>query len=131
MFNRKGRCIIERLKRLAIKQLCWCIQYLGRETSEMTCEDSRRVLYDYYPNAKASCFIPNERHWNPMYDCTVIVASYNAERYIAECLDSIRRQRTMFSVQVVVVDDGSTDSTRSLLDAYKAINHWTIVYQSN
>lgn len=45
-------------------------------------------------------------------DLSVIVPAYNAERYIDDCLDSILSQEGDFSMEVVVVNDGSTDWTR-------------------
>ena len=42
---------------------------------------------------------------------SVVVPAYNVERYIEECLDSISAQGRD-DVEVVVVDDGSTDSDR-------------------
>ena len=50
---------------------------------------------------------------------SVIVAAYNAERYIGRCLDSILAQ-TMSDFEVIVVNDGSTDGTPAILDEYAA-----------
>jgi glycosyltransferase involved in cell wall biosynthesis len=41
---------------------------------------------------------------------SVVIAAYNEERYIAECLRSLRRQ-TYSPIEIIVVDDGSTDKT--------------------
>ena len=48
---------------------------------------------------------------------SVIVPAYNAEDYIGRCLDSVLGQ-TLQDIEVVVVNDGSTDSTRSIIDVY-------------
>lgn len=48
---------------------------------------------------------------------SVIVAAYNAERYIKRCLDSLLTQ-TMPDFEVIVVDDGSRDGTPAILDEY-------------
>lgn len=45
----------------------------------------------------------------------VMMAAYNAERYLQPALDSLLRQRTAVDLRIVVVDDGSTDATPEIL----------------
>jgi glycosyltransferase involved in cell wall biosynthesis len=47
---------------------------------------------------------------------SVIVPVYNGERYIGEAIDSIRRQRHG-ALDIIVVDDGSTDGTPAAVAA--------------
>jgi glycosyltransferase involved in cell wall biosynthesis len=47
------------------------------------------------------------------------MATYNGERYLAEQLDSILRQ-TYPSLELIIIDDGSTDGTMTLLHQYAA-----------
>jgi glycosyltransferase involved in cell wall biosynthesis len=49
---------------------------------------------------------------------SVVVRSYNRADYLGQALDSVLAQ-TLAPTQVVVVDDGSTDATRGLLEAYR------------
>lgn len=48
---------------------------------------------------------------------SVIIPSYNAMNYIAETLESVLAQ-TLADIEVIVVDDGSTDSTRDIVKGY-------------
>lgn len=48
---------------------------------------------------------------------SVIIAAYNAEKYLAETLDSIVSQ-TIDDYEILVVNDGSTDSTLEILESY-------------
>jgi glycosyltransferase involved in cell wall biosynthesis len=51
----------------------------------------------------------------PLVSCVLPV--YNGERYLEEALQSVFRQ-TYRSTQVIVVDDGSTDSTAAIVAAH-------------
>lgn len=46
---------------------------------------------------------------------SVCVVTYNQEKYIRKCLQSILDQETDFDFEVIVGDDGSTDDTRSIV----------------
>ena len=48
---------------------------------------------------------------------TVLVAVYNAEKYLPQCLDILKAQ-TLGDIQVVCIDDASTDQSRQLLNDY-------------
>jgi CDP-glycerol glycerophosphotransferase len=50
---------------------------------------------------------------------SVIVPIYNVEDYIAECLDSVAAQ-TLDDLEVVMVDDGSTDGSARIARAFAA-----------
>ncbi len=50
---------------------------------------------------------------------SVIVPVYNAERYVAGCVESILRQ-SHEELDVILVDDGSTDSSPDLCDGFAA-----------
>ena len=49
-----------------------------------------------------------------MADVSIIVTAYNIEDYIEQCLDSIAAQ-TLSDIEVLVVDDGSSDSTPQMI----------------
>ncbi len=53
-----------------------------------------------------------------MVKVSVIVPIYNVESYLRECLDSILNQ-TLREIEVVCVNDGSTDSSLQILKEYQ------------
>lgn len=52
-----------------------------------------------------------------MKNVSVIIPVYNMEQYLRKCLDSIVSQ-TMKDLQVILVNDGSTDSSEKIIDEY-------------
>ena len=50
-------------------------------------------------------------------DISVIVPCYNANRYLNICLESLKAQRVP-NIEMIFIDDGSTDSTGAILDAF-------------
>ena len=60
--------------------------------------------------------------------CSIVITNYNYERYLAQAIESALTQDYP-SVEVVVVDDGSTDGSRWILDHYEA--RATIVRKQN
>lgn len=53
-----------------------------------------------------------------MVDISIIVPSYNVEKYISLCLDSLVNQ-TKKEIEIIAIDDGSTDNTLNILNKYK------------
>ena len=49
---------------------------------------------------------------------SIIVPIYNSEKYLAECLDSLAAQ-TFRDFEVILVDDGSTDSSAEICCSYE------------
>ena len=49
---------------------------------------------------------------------SVIVPLYCAEKYISHCVESIRNQ-TYTNMEIILVDDGSTDGSGRIADKYQ------------
>jgi len=49
---------------------------------------------------------------------TVIINVYNGEKFIKKCLDSIINQ-TYKNLEILIINDGSTDKTLSIINTYK------------
>lgn len=50
---------------------------------------------------------------------SVIVPVYNVEKYLQKCLESILEQ-TLEDIEIICIDDGSTDNSGKILDRYAA-----------
>jgi len=65
---------------------------------------------------------------NPLV--SVYITNHNYEKYIKEAIDSVLRQK-MRDFELIVIDDGSTDDSRSIIERYRHHPKVTIIYQEN
>ena len=56
-----------------------------------------------------------------MPEVSVVIPVYNVEEYLRECLDSVATQ-TLRDIEIICVDDGSTDACPDILDEYAAMD---------
>lgn len=62
---------------------------------------------------------------------SVIVPIYNIAPYLGRCVDAVLCQ-TLRDIEIILVDDGSTDNSASLCDDYaKADDRVTVIHQKN
>lgn len=62
---------------------------------------------------------------------SIIVPVYNAENYLHECIASLLSQ-TFKDYEVILVDDGSRDTSRAICDEYASkYTHIRVVHQEN
>jgi glycosyltransferase involved in cell wall biosynthesis len=52
---------------------------------------------------------------------TVVIPAYNAEDFLAEAIDSVLAQEYDGPIEVIVVDDGSTDRTAEVAEGYPEV----------
>ena len=53
-----------------------------------------------------------------MYKISVLVPVYNTEKTLSKCLDSILKQTIINDIEIVIVNDGSTDNSQVIIDNY-------------
>lgn len=65
------------------------------------------------------------------YKISVIIPTYNVENYIEGCLESVIKQ-TYSNLEIIVVDDGSSDNTGYIIDQYaKKDNRIIVIHKEN
>jgi len=57
---------------------------------------------------------------------SVVVPVYNTERYLERCLESLVNQ-TLQNIEIIVVNDGSTDNAQKIIDYYAQRYHEKII----
>lgn len=64
-------------------------------------------------------------------DVSVIIAVYNTEKYLPGCIDSVLQQEKV-SLEVILVDDGSNDSSPRICDDYaNRYENVKVIHQKN
>lgn len=95
-------------------------------------QESVLLLQNYHPDHGGSAIrhnsLPLVNH-NWMLD--IIVPAYNVEKYIDECIGSILRQKTRYPFRTIIVDDGSSDRTGTIIDQYQGQDNVVIIHQDN
>lgn len=61
---------------------------------------------------------------------SIIIPVYNVASYLEECLDSIKNQ-TYKNMQVIMVNDGSTDNSKDICLKYVQEFNWLLINQKN
>lgn len=63
-------------------------------------------------------------------DLSIIVPAYNAEKTIKQCIESVINQRTKYDYELIIINDGSKDNTRDLIESYTD-SHIVFINQEN
>ena len=62
---------------------------------------------------------------------SIVVPVYNVEPYLKQCLDSLINQ-TYVNLEIWLIDDGSTDKSAVICDAYAKLNEKiTVIHKEN
>lgn len=61
---------------------------------------------------------------------SVIIPIYNTEKYIRQCIDSVINQ-TYKDLDIILVDDGSTDYSGIIVDEYKSDSRINVIHKKN
>ena len=81
--------------------------------SKMSIEEAYSHLNACSPRPNGTCYTMNKIE--NAYDLQIIIAAYNTEQYIKDCLNSVCGQHSKYKTLVTVINDGSTDGTEHIL----------------
>ena len=51
-------------------------------------------------------------------DLSIIVPAFNSEKTIEKCIESVINQKTKYDYELVIINDGSSDNTQTLVEKY-------------
>ena len=62
---------------------------------------------------------------------SIIIPIYNTEKYLEQCLESIASQ-TLADFEAICIDDGSTDGSTEIMDAFAAADtRFKVIHKQN
>lgn len=106
---------------------------IEKGVSTMSLDTAMETLHGFYPDSGGGSLrdVPAKIDLSGLYDLHIVVPIYNVEDYVETCVDSIVSQRSMYKVWISLINDGSTDDSRKILEKYVALENVEIIDQPN
>ncbi len=67
----------------------------------------------------------------PILDLSIIIPMYNIEKFITPCINSVLNQKTKYSYEILLVDDGSTDNSLKEVESFLSLYNIKLFTQAN
>ena len=87
--------------------------------SSMTVENAYSILNECSEKPNMNTEAINKEK---IKDLSIIVPAYNAECTINKCIESVIGQVTKYNYELLIINDGSTDKTQEIVEAYNDLN---------
>lgn len=94
-------------------------------------DEAENFINSLCSDSNTSSIRYNSVSLNPKYDLQVVIPVYNVEKFVKECVDSVLNQQTRYSYIVILVNDGSTDSSAEIIRQYEGRADVRIITQNN
>lgn len=79
------------------------------------------------PNPTPIALTKEDPYTLPMPTISVVIPAYNEEKYIGSCLESVLRHRSDDVIEIIVIDNNSTDRTAEIARGFPGV---TVVHES-
>lgn len=96
-----------------------------------TADEAEAYLNSLSPDPHSSSICRNEICKGKNLDLQIIVPVYNVEKYVVKCVESILNQHTKYKFRVVLINDGSTDGSLTLIKTFQDDPRIQIINQPN
>jgi glycosyltransferase involved in cell wall biosynthesis len=113
--------------------LQYCIKYrniLGQNARKL----AQQYTWDKVARRFAQIYdeVLKEKTTKRKIEVSVVIPCYNYEKYVKAAIDSVKDQKTNFGYEIIVVDDGSTDSSLTIIkEALNGFKNSKIIAQEN
>ena len=126
-YIKKTQYIVCRLV-LKIKIICQCL-FKKKQVKDYT--KAIELLNSKSYDCKTSCIRNNDESKICNYQLSIIIPAYNCENSVERCINSVLSQNLKYTYEIIVINDGSTDNTKDVLNKFKNIDNIHIIEQKN
>ena len=102
-----------------------------RQQSNMTIERAINIVNSVYKKPDDEIGYTESKRNESRFDLSIVVPVYNYEKFIRSNIESILNQKTKYTYELILIDDGSTDGTNSILADYKELKNVKLIEQKN
>ena len=100
-------------------------------TVSMSRAQALDTLHALCPDVASSAYVPDAVMPRPTLALSVIMPAYNCEAWLDKAVTSVLSQKTTYDYELIVVEDGATDRTAEIADAYADDPRVTVIHQEN
>ncbi len=93
-------------------------------------EEALKMITDIYPNPALEIEYYNKKINNEL-DLSIVIPVYNYVKIIRDNIESVLRQKTKYTYEIILVDDGSTDGARDIVLEYQNHPKIKVILQEN
>ncbi|MGM9598047.1 MAG: glycosyltransferase family 2 protein [Eubacteriales bacterium] len=122
------------IRRTPLKNfVMWCVKRKRKwkTLNHEIIDNAHAEINNLYPRPEGHAWWDFELCKEYQYDLSVIVPFYNTEKYAKRCIDSILSQKTQYSFEVFLIDDGSPDKCGEILDSYNNVDNIHVIHKPN
>lgn len=106
-------------------------EYFASTKVNLSPEEANQILSSYYEDCENSCIRNRKHNFLNKPDLSIIIPTYNNANYIERAVESVIAQDTEFNFEIIIINDGSTDDTKSVLSRYNGNKSIIIINQDN
>lgn len=76
------------------------------------------ILESLYEKKSFTCYVKS-RKFEDKVDLSIIVPVYNSEKFIKKCVESIINNKTKYKYEIILINDGSSDSSENIINSLR------------
>ena len=103
---------------------------VSNRTVNMSVEKAHELIGSVYSKPNEAV-VEKMAETNPEIDLSIIIPVYNCEQYLESCIQSVVDQKTQYSFEIIIVNDGSTDGSEDIIHKFKSYGNYYVVNQQN